>query len=60
MQRIPPCPPGITDPLVVVQDHERQTLLSEVIADSETSLASTDDDGPDCDHSWPGRQLSIR
>jgi hypothetical protein len=45
MKRIPPFPPGILDPLVVVQDHERQTLLPEVIADGETRLASTDDHG---------------
>ena len=44
-QRIPPLPPGIADPVVLVQDHERQAVLLEVIADSQTCLASADDHG---------------
>jgi hypothetical protein len=42
-QRIPSRPPGVADTVVLVEDHERSTPLTKVIADSETGLSTTDD-----------------
>lgn len=35
-------PPGIADPGVLVQDHERQAILLEVVTDRQARLASAD------------------
>ena len=44
---VPPFSPGITDSLVLVQDHKLQATLPEVIAHGQTRLTSTDDDSLD-------------
>ena len=40
---VPPVPPCVTDPLVRVEDHERQPTLGEVVTDREARLAAPDD-----------------
>ena len=48
-ERVPrPRPPGAADPLVRVQDHERTTMLLEVVAHREASLAAPDHDRVEC------------
>ncbi len=39
-KRIPPVPPGVTDPLAGVQNHERHTHSFEVISDGQARLPS--------------------
>ena len=46
-KRVPPPAPGVTDPLVRVQDHEGKTALRQVVARRETGLAAADDHGLD-------------
>ena len=42
-QRVPPLPPRVADPLVRVEDHEREIPLREVVTDRETGLAAAHD-----------------
>ena len=42
-QRVPALAPGVADPLVRVEDHERPALLREVVAGGEPRLAAADD-----------------
>jgi hypothetical protein len=44
-QRVPASAPGVTDPLVGVQDQERPPLPGQVIADRQAGLAAPDDHG---------------
>jgi len=49
----------IANAVVLVEDHERQTPLLEVVADRQPRLASADDHGSEMLINQP-RQLSIR
>src|SRR5215208_7001036 len=42
-ERVPALAPGVTDPLVGVQDHEGQVPLCQVVPCGETCLTTTDD-----------------
>src|SRR5919107_352150 len=42
-ERVPAIAPGVTDPLVGVEDHEGQAPLCQVVSSGETCLTTTDD-----------------
>jgi hypothetical protein len=44
-ERVPAVAPGVTDPLVGVQDQERPSPPGQVVADRQAGLAATDDHG---------------
>ncbi len=44
-KRVPTLAPGVADPLVRVEDHERAILLREVVPGREAGLAAADDQG---------------
>ena len=46
-QRVPSLSPGITNPGVVFQNHERERPSAEVIADRQAGLTSPDDHSAD-------------
>jgi hypothetical protein len=46
-KRVPPLSPRVADPLVRLEDHEREAPLGEVVSDREASLATADDNGLD-------------
>ena len=46
-KRVPTGAPRVADALVCVEDHEREIVPGEVVADGETCLASAHDDSLD-------------
>jgi hypothetical protein len=42
---VPSVPPGAADPVVRVEDHEREPSFLQVVPDREAGLAAADDDG---------------
>src|SRR6266542_4580001 len=46
-ERVPPLPPGVADPLVAVEDHERKIPLGEVVPDREACLPAAQYQGLD-------------
>jgi hypothetical protein len=51
---VPSVPPGIADPVIGVEDHEREPTSRQVVSDREAGLAAADDDGPEAlEHGCP-------